>query len=76
MQKYHFLGKIGCFKNNLFFMEICLVYEVIGISGLFAAEAEEPVQEAIEMGMCILNMQLNAEMGLCGAVNCPNRPKI
>ena len=63
MQKYHFLGKIGCFKNNLFFMEICLVYEVIGISGLFAAEAEEPVQEAIEMGMCILNMQLNADKG-------------
>ena len=42
--KISFLGKIGCFEYNLFLMEICLEYEVIRISGLFAAEAEEPVQ--------------------------------
>ena len=44
-------------------MEICLVFAVIRISGLFAAEAEEPVQEAIEMGICILNMKFNADKG-------------
>ena len=44
MQNYHFWGEIGCFVYNLVLVEICLVYEVIRISGLFAARAEEPVQ--------------------------------